>query len=374
LDVGSGAIFSDAVQRAAGMKPPTTYDLTRTFLVVLMIAILIAGSLWTMLPFLGPLLWASTLVISSWPLMLKVQRLTGGSRAIATALMTILLAAVFVVPFGLATGVLLEAAIDGMDVVKTVTSRGLPPPPAWLQDIPLLGPRFSARWQVLADGGPDAAMDALRPYIRLTAGWALTITGGFGRIVLYFVLTLVVVAILYMHGQTAARGILMFASRVGGDRGESSVRLAAQAVRGVALGVIVTALVQSVIAGCGLVLAGVPRTGLLIAVVFVLCVAQLGPLPVLVPTIIWLFWADHVGLGTVLVLFTVVAAVCDNLLKPILIRRGVDLPLLLIIPGVIGGLLGFGVLGLFIGPVVLAVTYTLLVAWVRGEPGGAARP
>lgn len=356
------------------MKTPATYDLTRTFLLVLMIAILIAGSLWTMLPFLGPLLWASTLVLSTWPLMLAVERLTGGSRAIATALMTLLLAAVFVVPFGLATAVLLDAAIDGLELVKTVTAHGLPPPPTWLNDVPVVGPRLDARWHVLAAGGPDAAMDALRPYMRSTAGWALAVTGGFGRIVLYFVLTLVVIAVLYMHGQTAARGILMFASRIGGDRGESSARLAAQAVRGVALGVIVTALVQSAIAGCGLLLAGVPRSGLLIAIVFVLCIAQLGPLPVLLPAVIWLFWSDHAVLGTVLTVFTVIAAVCDNFLKPILIRRGVDLPLLLIIPGVIGGLLSFGVLGLFIGPVLLAVTYTLLVAWVGDDAAWRSSP
>ncbi len=120
-------------------------------------------------------------------------------------------------------------------------------------------------------------------------------------------------------------------------------------------------------------LAGVPRSGLLIAIVFVLCVAQLGPLLVLVPAIIWLFASNHGVLGTVLVVFTLVSAVGDNFLKPILIRRGVDLPLLLIIPGVVGGMLSFGVMGLFIGPVVLAVTYTLLVEWVRNDPAGTHR-
>jgi predicted PurR-regulated permease PerM len=346
----------------AAVGTPT--DLTRTFLVILIVAILIVGSLWTMWPFLGALLWAGTLVISTWPLMLSIQRLSGGSRAIATSLMTLLIAGIFIVPFVLAASVVLDSAIEGLDLVKGVMSKGFPSPPGWLNDIPWIGARLTARWQELSAGGPDAAMAALRPYVRSTAGWAMTVTGGFGALIVHVVLTVIIVAILYRNGEAAARGILMFAGRIGGERGESSVRLAGQAVRGVALGVIVTALVQSAIAGVGLLLAGVSHAGLLVAIVFVLCVAQLGPLPVCVPAIIWLFWADHAVQGTVLLLFTLVAGVCDNVLKPVLIRRGVDLPLLLIIPGVIGGLIGFGVLGLFIGPVLLAVTYTLLVAWV----------
>ncbi len=352
------------------MNAPAPPDLTRTFLVLLILTILIVGSVWTMLPFLGATAWAGTLVIATWPLMARVERLTGGSRTIATALMSVLLVAVFVVPFALATGVLLEAAIEALELLRTVTAQGFPPPPAWLSDVPWLGARLDARWQELSAGGADAAMDALRPYARSIGGWAMSFSGGFGRVVVHFVLTVVIVAILFMRGETAARGIFMFARRIGRERGESAVRLAAQAVRGVALGVLVTALVQSVIAGLGLLLTAVPRTGLLVAILFVLCVAQLGPLPVLVPAIVWLFWTGQPALGIVLLLFTVVAAVCDNFLKPLLIRRGVDLPLLLIIPGVIGGLLGFGVLGLFIGPVLLAVTYTLLSAWVQDDHRG----
>jgi len=179
----------------------------------------------------------------------------------------------------------------------------------------------------------------------------------------------VLVAILYANGETAVEGVVRFARRVGRERGERTVRLAAQAARGVALGVVVTALAQSLISGLGLWLSGVPRSGLLLAIIFVLCVAQLGPLPVLLPAVIWLFWSGSAVWGVVLAVFLVVVSVLDNVMKPLLIRRGVDLPLLLIIAGVIGGLLGFGVVGLFIGPVILAVTYTLLDAWVNDGEG-----
>jgi predicted PurR-regulated permease PerM len=195
----------------------------------------------------------------------------------------------------------------------------------------------------------------------------LAATGGFGIVVVHFVLTVVIAAILYMNGESAAQSVMRFARRIGKERGEETMRLAGQAVRSVALGVVVTALVQSLIAGLGLWLAGVPRPGLLLAVVFVLCIAQLGPLPVLIPAVIWLVWSGEIGWGIALGVFAVVVAGVDNILKPVLIRRGVDLPLLLIIAGVIGGLIGFGVVGLFIGPVILAVTYTLLESWVRED-------
>jgi predicted PurR-regulated permease PerM len=348
-----------------------TPDLTRTFLVILILTILIVGSVWTMLAFLAALLWASALVISTWPLLLEAQRWTGGRRGLAAAAMTLLIGTIFVVPFALTTSVLLDAAIEGLDLAESLMSKGMPPPPAWLNDIPLIGERLTTRWKELSAGGADAAMDAFRPYLRSTAGWAMNVTGGFAMILVHFVLTLIIVAILYTNGETAARGVLLFARRIGRERAERSVRLAAQAVRGVALGVVVTAFIQSVIAGLGLVLTGVPRPALLVAIVFALCIAQLGPLLVLVPAVIWLFATDHETRGVVLVLFTIVAAVSDNFLKPILIRRGVDLPLLLIIAGVIGGILSFGVMGLFIGPVVLAVTYTLLVEWVRNDDANA---
>jgi predicted PurR-regulated permease PerM len=119
------------------------------------------------------------------------------------------------------------------------------------------------------------------------------------------------------------------------------------------------------VAGFGLWIAGAPRPGLLTAIVFMLSIAQIGPLPVLLPAIAWLFWSGSPVWGVVLILCTVAVVILDNVLKPLLIRRGVDLPLLLIIAGVIGGLIAFGVVGLFIGPVLLAVTYTLLVDWVQ---------
>jgi predicted PurR-regulated permease PerM len=345
--------------------PPPAHDLTRTFLVVLILVGLIATSLWTLRPFLSALIWATTIVVATWPLLLGAERLMGGRRAPAVVLMTMLIAAVFVVPFGMAVGVLLDLVVEGVELTRTALEHGLPPLPHWLVSIPWAGPHLESEWNDFVARGPEGVAEALRPFARSAAGWTVTVTGGAGVVAIHFLLTVVLAVILYSKGETAAHGIVLFARRIGGERGETTVRLAAQAARGVALGVVVTALVQSLIAGIGLWVCGVPRAGVLLAITFVLCVAQLGPLPVLLPAVIWLFWSGSVGWGVALAVCTVFVAVIDNVLKPMLIRRGVDLPLLLLVAGVVGGLIGFGVVGLFIGPVILAVTYTLLQAWVR---------
>jgi predicted PurR-regulated permease PerM len=350
------------------MQSPARADLAQAFLLVLTISLLIGGCLWTLLPFLGALLWATTIVVATWPLLLRAERWLGGRRSLATALMLVLMLGIFIVPLAMATGTLLEGLQEGTQIVKRALTHGVNPPPDWVAQVPWVGTRLDEYWRELAAGGPDELADRLRPYMSSAASWALAVTGGVGLVMMHFLLTVVIAGILYAQGEKAAMGVVLFARRVGGERGERAVRLAGQAVRGVAMGVVVTAVVQSAIAGIGLWLAGVPRTDLLIAAIFILCVAQLGPVPVLAPAVIWLYWSGDVVWGTVLLVITCFVAVVDNFLKPLLIRKGVDLPLLLIVAGVIGGLIGFGVVGLFLGPVVLAVTFTMSQAWVQEGP------
>jgi predicted PurR-regulated permease PerM len=233
----------------------------------------------------------------------------------------------------------------------------------------LIGERVAEQWQTIAAGGPPALAAAVRPYAGSVAAWAIAATGGLGSTIVLIVLTVLLLAILYANGDTAARGVLAFAHRLGGDTGERTVRLAGQAVRSVALGVVVTALVQALLAGIGLWFCGVPFPGLLTAIVFILGIAQLGPLLVLAPAVGWLYWTGNGVWATALLIWSLPVGALDNVLRPVLIRRGVQLPLLLIIAGVIGGLIRFGVVGLFVGPVVLAATYTLAKDWVaRGRP------
>jgi len=183
-----------------------------------------------------------------------------------------------------------------------------------------------------------------------------------------FLLAAVITAIGFAKGEAVRDGILRFAARLGGEQGRETAVLAARTVRGVVLGVVVTALIQAAIAGTGLFISGVPAAALLTAVILFLCLAQLGPLLVVIPAVIWLFWSGRTGAGITLLVVGVIAGALDNIVRPVLIRRGADLPLLLIFAGVIGGLIAFGIIGLFIGPVVLAVAYTLLTIWMSSVP------
>jgi predicted PurR-regulated permease PerM len=186
-----------------------------------------------------------------------------------------------------------------------------------------------------------------------------------GALTLQFLLTVVIAAMMYAGGESLAAVVRRFGFKLGGQRGEDAVVLAGKAIRGVALGVGVTAFVQAVMGGIGLAIAGVPFAALLTAVMFMLCIVQVGPTLVLAPATIWVFWNGSTGWGIFLLVWTVIVGTMDNFLRPILIRRGADLPLVLIFAGVIGGLLGFGLVGIFVGPVMLAVSYTLVDAWLR---------
>jgi predicted PurR-regulated permease PerM len=200
--------------------------------------------------------------------------------------------------------------------------------------------------------------------------WFLSQAGSVATVLLQFLLTVIISAIMYAGGERASAGVLSFAVRLAGPRGEEVTVLAAKAIRSVALGIVVTALIQTVIGGTGLVVSGVPGAPVLTAVVFMLCLAQLGPILVMVPSVIWIYWKGEPLWGTVLLIFTIIAGGIDNFIRPFLIKKGADLPLIMIFAGVIGGLIAFGVIGLFIGPVVLAVTFTLLKAWVSGSGSG----
>jgi predicted PurR-regulated permease PerM len=191
--------------------------------------------------------------------------------------------------------------------------------------------------------------------------------GDLGLALAQFVLALLFAAVLYVRGEAAGMIVLRLSRRLAGDRGERSVRLAMQATRSVALGIVVTAIVQAAIATLGLVLAGVPFVQILSALTFILCLAQLGAGLVLIPATIWMYAAGDPTGGTILLVCTVPALTLDNILRPLLITRGAHLSLLLVLLGVFGGLLAFGLIGIFIGPIVLAVAYELAMEWMAGD-------
>lgn len=341
-----------------------TSDLARSTFQLLAIGALLLASVWIVRPFLIASVWAVTIAVATWPLLRLLEVRLGGRRRLAAAAMTLALLMLLVVPLYGAIDTLVRNAKHIGQWSESVATLAIPQPPTWLGAIPLVGGRLTARWQQLAATSPAELVARLEPFARTLALWFAGQVGSIGLLVVQLLLTAVIVALLYSNGEEAAHGARRFARRLAGSRGDEALQLAAQAVRAVALGVVVTAIVQAALGGIGLAIAGVPFAAMLTAVMFILAVAQVGAAPVLLAAAIWVYLERGGIWGTGFLVWAIVVGTLDNFLRPFLIKRGADLPMLLIFAGVIGGLIAFGIVGLFIGPVVLAVGYTLLVEWV----------
>ena len=349
--------------------------LFQTILQLLFIGLLVAVSFRILQPFLLAMLWATIMVVATWPLLLRVQSRLWNKRWLAVATMILASTLILIAPLTLAVVMIVTHANDIADGAHSIASMATGPPPEWVERIPMFGSKVAEEWRKIAAGGSGKRATDILPFVDNIVAWFVSTSGSLGMMVVQVLLTLIIAAILYLKGETAAEGVGRFARRLGGASGDSTIQLAVPAIRGVALGVIGTAIIQAVFAGIGLAIAGVPFVAVLTAVMVVLGVAQVGAIPVLIPAVVWLYWTGRPGMGTLLLVWTIVTGAMDNFVRPMLIKKGVDLPVLLITAGVIGGLIAFGAIGLFVGPVVLAVSYTLLVAWIHGdEPEPVGRP
>jgi predicted PurR-regulated permease PerM len=353
---------------------PHQRDLAQNTLGVLFIGGLIAATFWVLRPFIPAVIWATTVVVATWPFMRQVEARLWGRRSLAVAVMTLLLLAILIVPLGLA----ILTIADNREIIagwaQWLMEAKVPPPPDWVAGLPLVGAKLLEIWQEYAAAGIQDFAARLAPYADRVTQWFISEAGTVGMIFLQLLLIVLISALMYAGGESAAAWLRLFGKRLAGQRGENMVVLAGQAIRGVAMGVVVTALVQSVLGGIGLAIAGVPMAAVLTALMFMLCIAQLGPVLVLAPAVVWVFWSGDSAWGTFLLVWTIVVTSLDNILRPYLIKKGADLPLLLIFAGVIGGMITLGLVGIFVGPVVLAVTYTLVDEWVEGSGSGVVAP
>ena len=341
-------------------------DYPQIVFTLMLITLLIVACFWVVQPFILGFAWASMVVIATWPLMIKLQGLLWGRRSLAVVAMTLILILLFIIPIALLVNSLID---NSAPVIQWATSGQLQIPRLeWLKEIPMIGDKLYSSYHKLVAGGGGALMTQIQPYIGRTTGFFVAQAGHFGRLMIHLGLMLLFSVLLYWRGEQVGNGIRHFAFRLASRRGDAAVLLAGQAIRAVALGVVVTALVQGVLGGIGLAISGIPYATLLTVLMILFCLVQLGPLLVLVPAIVWLYWSGDTTWGTVLLVWSCVVGTLDNVLRPVLIRMGADLPMILILSGVIGGLFAFGMIGLFIGPVVLAVSYRLVSVWMHEAP------
>lgn len=322
-------------------------------------------------------LWAIVIVVSTWPLLLWLQARLKGRRWAAVTLLSLGLLLLLVIPLTLAiTGAIVNAG-EIAERAKHLTTLKLPAPPDWLVQLPFIGAKALVLWEQIAAAGVEGLLARLAPYAGAVTKRALAEASGLGFILLECLLALGFAVLLYLQGEAAANLVRRLGVRLAGELGNEAVQLTTQAIRGVALGVGGTAVVQSVLAGLGLMIAGVPYAALLTAVTFVFCIIQLGTPIVMLPAVAWVYWVGSSGSGDtgwaiVLLVWALIIGAADNVVRPLLIQRGVDLPFWLVFTGVVGGLFAFGLVGLFVGPVVLAVASMLITRWLdmpQDEPG-----
>ncbi len=334
--------------------------------------LLMLACLWIVAPFIPALVWSAVIVVTLWqPLEWLTARL-GGRRGLVAAFLALAMLALVVMP---ALSVA-EMLADGMPRIRQMAGQLIAAvprdPPSALVGLPVIGPHLGDGWRVLAEDADAAA--ALAQRIAPAVGrWLLARLAGIGETLLQFALVAISTAVLYAQGPAAAAMAERLAARLGGTGGTEALDVATRAIRGVSAGVIGTAAAQALLAGIGFAVAGVPAPVLLSVGVLILGIVQLGPLPVWLPVVIWLYTTGDTLTAILLLAWNAgVVQTIDNILRPVLISRGARLPLLLMLVGVLGGLLAMGLIGVFLGPTLLGVGYVMLRRWLGMALPGVA--
>ncbi|AUT68834.1 AI-2E family transporter [Paraburkholderia hospita] len=335
---------------------------------VFALLLLVGGSLLVLAPFTTALLWGAILSYSSWGLYCKLSQTLGGRRKWAATLIVLIILVVVLGPFVYAGFALGAHTKDITAFVQRLTESGLPDLPDWVARIPLVGSTIESFWERVTSSNSEMVAQ-LRVLAAPAGKWvlaaALAVTHGLGLLALSIILTF----FFYTGGEGAAAWLNAGMRRIAGERADYLLALAGSTVKGVVYGILGTALVQGVLAGFGCWIAGVPTPALLGLVTFFLSVIPGGPVVVWLPAAIWLYHGGETGWAIFLVVWgVIVVGMSDNVVKPILIGKSSDMPLILVMLGILGGAFAFGFLGVFIGPTLLAVAYTVLHDWTIGSP------
>lgn len=361
------------------MLPTTTSDraFQQSALDVLiragMVAGLVVGCYTVFSPFLYLMIWSLILAINLYPLQLMLMGRLGIRDGRAATLIVLAAFALLAIPLYVLGVSMAESADSALTWVRSGTFH-ISPPPDSVATWPIIGPKLYDFWQQAASDLSSLAQK-FAPQLKDVSLVLLAKLGGFGLGLLMFLLALVIGGVIMAFGASGERSSVEIADRVfGADQGNQVARLCTGTVRAVALGVIGIAFIQMLLIGTGFVLMGVPGAGLLAIVVLVLAIAQLPASLVTIPVIIYMFAVEGANVGTIVfAIYIFVAGLVDNVLKPLLLGRGVDVPMPVILIGSLGGMATMGIIGLFIGPVILGVGYQLFWRWVRRIQPAEAR-
>jgi predicted PurR-regulated permease PerM len=349
-------------------RSPSRIDQILTLLVL---AILIGGCFLVLRPFITAILWAVVLCVTMWPLYLQVRALLLGRHGLAALVMALLIAMVFVAPFVIVGVTLADNSVRMAEFTRAFMEQGPPDPPAWLAQLPLIGTSLTDYWAGFAH---DTAQftEELGKLIDPAKAWLLTSGASIAQGLLQLTLSILIAFFFFRDGDAAVLRLRAAMLRIAPRRGARLLELAGATMRGVVYGIIGTALAQGVLMAIGLWIAGIRAAPLLGLVTFFLSPIPVGPPLVWIPAGLWLIYQGSVGWGIFVMLWgALVVSTVDNVLKPLIISRGSNLPFLLVLLGVLGGVVAFGFIGVFLGPVLLAVGLALLSEWAVLASEGA---
>jgi len=342
------------------------------------IALLIIGSIVIVLPFLPAILWALVFAVTVWPFFLKVEKGLGGKTGLAALIITFLLAMIFFLPFVYVGSKVVGQASNAFDYVQGLLEKGMGAPPVWLKGVPLVGEKLVGMWRDFSQDTPKL-IEVIKPHIKSVLGSMVSAGTGMARVFLLTILSLFFLFFLLKEGCAIRNSLERMAVRLGGEKGRHLLFVAGTTMRSVVYGILGAAILQGIMAIVGLWISGVPNPVFIGAVAGLFALVPVGLIQViLLPCAAWLiFYNGQVGWGIFLAIwsFFVIGNV-DNVIQPMLISRGANIPFLVILLGVVGGLAASGILGLFIGATLLSVFYTMLREWaaVEGEDSTVVQP
>lgn len=344
------------------MKIDMNFDLFKLVSSLLLMSLFFYLTFRIVEPFLFGFFWSLMVVVTTWPILIYLQKKLFYSRLFATITMCIIIMIFFSVPMALILINISKNSENVITFINTVSQNGLPQM-EWLSHIPLVGDELQKYWQGFKDNDGYSLIDLGKKYVP----WFLEQMQNVGLFMVHCAVMLVFSSILYMKGEVLNRYLTFFISKLSSHYGINALLLVGKSISAVSLGIVVTAVFLATLGGITLALTSTPYAGFLTLVLFICCVVQIGPVLIMVLAIIWQYYQDDMKSMIILIICALILTTLDSLMRTLLIKKGVNLPFFLILFGVIGGLLAFGLMGLFLGPIMLSLTYNFINEWVREQ-------
>jgi predicted PurR-regulated permease PerM len=353
------------MQDEMGLKAANKVAIERALEITIRIGLIVAMialCVWVMRPFLVAIIWGIIIAVAAWPGYSFLLRRLGDRRILASAMFTLLALLLLILPVLMLSG----TVVDGVTAISNAVHKGeleVPPAPD-LGAIPLVGADVERFWNT-ASNNMEEALETIRPQLQMIGTRLLSFAANAGVGIVHLLIAIVIAAILLARSEEGHRVAETLACRLAGSQGQRFAYLAESVVRSVSRGILGIALIQALLGGLGMLVAGVPAAGLWALLIMIVATIQLGAFPVLLVAAIYMFYTADLTTAILFAVWSSFVASLDNVLKPLLLGRGVEVPMAVIFVGAIGGLLNAGIIGLFIGPVILVLGYELFLVWLK---------